>query len=68
MEPIGEQPPPLYDEFRALLPEGANLTMLERFSYYDAARSRDVALVIATGDPRLAVNILLTIGVIHPST
>ena len=66
MEPIGEQPPPLYDEFRAQLPEGVHLTMLERLLYYDAARSDDLALVIATGDPMLAVNIMLTIGVIHP--
>jgi L-fucose mutarotase len=55
--------PPILDEFRALLPEGLALQKLERFSFYNAARGTDVALVIATGEQRIYANILLTIGV-----
>jgi len=35
----------------------------QRFEFYDAARSGDVALVIASGDTRHYANLLLTIGV-----
>jgi L-fucose mutarotase len=57
----------LCKEYRALLPNENEIRMMERFAYYDAARSREVALAIATGDRNLAVNILLTIGVIPPA-
>lgn len=39
------------------------LARLERFSFYEAARSRDVSLVIASGDTAHYANLLLTIGV-----
>jgi len=55
--------PPIWQEFRALLP-GVELQPRERFSFYEAARSPDVALVIATGEQRVYANILLTIGVV----
>ncbi|MBC8143856.1 MAG: RbsD or FucU transport [Armatimonadetes bacterium] len=55
--------PPIWDEFRALLP-GLTLQPRERFSFYEAARSPDVCLVIATGEQRIYANILLTIGVV----
>ncbi|BCW81701.1 RbsD/FucU family protein [Arthrobacter sp. NicSoilC5] len=35
----------------------------QRFEFYDAARSADVAVVIASGDTRHYANLLLTIGV-----
>jgi L-fucose mutarotase len=35
----------------------------QRFEFYDAARSADVAIVIASGDTRHYANLLLTIGV-----
>lgn len=35
----------------------------QRFEFYDAARSPDVAVVIASGDTRHYANLLLTIGV-----
>jgi L-fucose mutarotase len=41
-------------------------TSLERTDFYEAARGRDVAIVIATGDQRLYANLLLTIGVREP--
>jgi L-fucose mutarotase len=61
--PTGE--PPIFAEFRALLP-GIELKKLGRFEFYDAARERDTALVIATGEQRIYANILLTIGVVMP--
>lgn len=62
------QPPPelaepdVFDEFRRLLPE-LELAGLDRFAFYDTAKSEDVALVIATGDTRTYANLMLTIGV-----
>lgn len=57
--------PPIFDEYRKLIP-GIELGTLHRFPFYDAARSRDTALVIATGEQRTWACILLTIGVIQP--
>ncbi len=65
MVPDGPEPP-IFAEFRQFLPNGMQLTPLERFAFYDAARAGDVALVIATGEQRVYANILLTIGVIPP--
>lgn len=61
--PSGE--PPIFEEFRALLP-GLELKKLGRFEFYDMARERDVALVIATGEQRIYANLLLTVGVVMP--
>jgi len=57
--------PPIWSEFREILPE-QTLDPLERFAFYDAASGSDVALVIATGEQRIYANILLTIGVVMP--
>jgi len=57
--------PPIWEEFRAILPD-QRLHPRERFSFYEAARSPDVALVIATGEQRIYANILLTVGVVAP--
>jgi L-fucose mutarotase len=65
MVPDGPEPP-IFAEFRALLPAGMELRPTERFAFYAAARGEDVALVIATGEQRVYANILLTIGVIPP--
>ncbi len=59
---------PIFDDFRRRLPGSVKLGFLERFAFYDAARGRDVALVIATGEQRIYANILLTIGVIPPDS
>ncbi len=61
--PTGE--PPIFAEFRELLP-GLELKKLGRFEFYDAAREKDTALVIATGEERIYANLLLTIGVVMP--
>ena len=60
--PEGEPEPPAITEYRSLLapvPVGAS----DRFAFYDAARSPDLALAIVTADTRTYANLLLTIGV-----
>jgi L-fucose mutarotase len=63
MMPLDE-PPPIFEEFRRLLPQGLELDPLERFDFYAAAKDESVALLIATGEERIYANILLTIGVV----
>ncbi len=65
MAPDNAPEPPIFAEFRELLP-GLKLDVTGRFPFYDAARSPETALVIATGEQRIYANILLTIGVIAP--
>ena len=64
MMPPGEEPP-IFAEFRALLPADVPLDPLERFAFYAAAKDDSVALLIATGEERTYANILLTIGVVR---
>jgi L-fucose mutarotase len=59
--------PPIWNEFRQLLP-GLELEKIERFSFYEAAGKPDVCLTVATGDQRIYANLLLTIGVVKPSS
>ncbi|NLV74427.1 MAG: RbsD or FucU transport [Chloroflexi bacterium] len=66
MMPADGKEAPIFADFRRILPAGLQLGFLERFSFYTAARSQDVALVIATGEQRIYANILLTIGVVPP--
>jgi L-fucose mutarotase len=66
MQPATGDEPPIFDEFRALLPKELALQPLGRFEFYDTARLPDVALVIATGEQRIYANLLLTIGVVMP--
>jgi L-fucose mutarotase len=65
MVPDAGPEPAIFAEFRALLP-GIALQPLGRFPFYEAARSPNLALVIATGEQRVYANILLTIGVVPP--
>jgi L-fucose mutarotase len=58
--------PPIFGEFRDILPLGVALEPLGRFEFYEAGRDPDTALVIATGEQRIYANILLTIGVVLP--
>lgn len=73
MEPMKTGPyalkddPPIFAEFRTILQgsfAGMELQKIERFAFYEAAATKDVALVIATGEQRIYANILLTIGVV----
>ena len=59
--------PAILAEYRALLPAGTPVDVVERFAFYELARGRDVTLAIATGDQRLYANLLLTIGYIDPA-
>lgn len=60
--PAGE-PVPAHAGYRAALGPGVAWHELDRFAFYEAARSDDVALLVATGDQRVYANLLLTIGV-----
>jgi len=52
-----------HDGYRLSLAEGVAWIELGRFEFYDACRSGDVAIVIATGEQRIYANLLLTVGV-----
>lgn len=67
MVPDSGPEPPIFAEFRQILPKEIALRPLGRFGFYDAAKGADVALVIATGEQRIYANILLTIGVVKPA-
>lgn len=59
--------PPIWAQYAAILKEGGfnqPLEQLERFAFYDAGESPDVALTIQTGEQRIYANLLLTIGVV----
>ena len=58
--------PPVFDEFRNLLPDRVAIQPVERFEFYAAVGEPSVCLVVATGEQRIYANILLTIGVIPP--
>jgi L-fucose mutarotase len=57
---VGE--PAIFADFAEILGDGGRVD-LERFAFYDAARTDDLALVVQTGDIRTYANILLTLGV-----
>lgn len=63
MQPPDETPP-IFAEFREILPQGLELDPLERFAFYAASKDESVALLVATGEERIYANILLTIGVV----
>lgn len=64
MEPaVGPDPEP-FGVYRELL-GGLELVRLARMDFYSAARSDDVAVVVATGDLQHYANLLLTIGTIQ---
>jgi L-fucose mutarotase len=66
MMPAEGPEPAIFAEFRAVLGKDLPLKTLGRFPFYDAARDRNTALVIGTGEQRIYANILLTIGVVKP--
>jgi L-fucose mutarotase len=61
--------PPIWSEFRSIIKSNNysfDLTLIERFKFYDTANGPDVTLAIASGDQRIYANLLLTIGVVMP--
>ena len=63
MEPADGPDPEPFRVYQDLL-GGLELDRLPRMDFYNAARSGDVALVVATGDLRHYANLLLTIGTV----
>lgn len=61
--PDDDREPSIFAEYRQLMPD-IEIGRLGRFPFYEAARARDTALVIATGEQRTWACILLTIGVV----
>jgi len=57
--------PEAHAPIRSLLPDAAPVELLDRFAFYEATRLPNLALVIATADPRLFACVLLTIGVVE---
>jgi L-fucose mutarotase len=55
------------EEFRALLPPGLPVEVVDRLDFYELTRRPEVTLAVATGDQRLYANLLLTIGYIDPA-
>lgn len=62
--PPGDPTPSIFDEFETILPAGTPRADLDRFAFYEAAKSDDLALVVQTGDTRIYANILVTLGVV----
>jgi L-fucose mutarotase len=67
MRPHDADAPAVLEEYRALLPPGTPVEVVDRLAFYELARRPDVTLAVATGDQRLYANLLLTIGYIDPS-
>lgn len=62
MQPPASEPTPgVFADVERLLPH-LPLERLDRFAFYEAARSDDLALVVATGERRLYANVLLALG------
>lgn len=55
--------PPIFPEYRELLPHEITITKVNRFEFYDAVNKPELALIIATGERRPYACMLLTIGV-----
>ena len=64
MMPGGGEQVPAHEGFRLALAEGVAWTELGRLEFYEACRTSDVAIVIATGEQRIYANLLLTVGVL----
>lgn len=62
MGPDDGSPVDAHDEYRSLLGERVPFERVDRWAFYELARSADVGLVIATGDERLFANLILTVG------
>ena len=61
-----KEDPSIWGEVASML-AGVELQRVERFTFYENAKSPDVCLTIATGEQRPFANLLLTIGVVRPS-
>lgn len=55
--------PPIFPQYRELLPKEMAIEKVKRFDFYDAVNTPNLALIIATAEKRPYACILLTIGV-----
>jgi len=65
MAPPEGPEPPVFQEFRSLMPDIV-LSKFERFEFYEEAAGTDTCLTIVTGEQRIFANLLLGIGVVLP--
>ncbi len=63
MVPESGENPPIFQEFKDILPKDLSLKERGRFEFYDLVREQNTALVIATAEQRVYANLLLTVGV-----
>ncbi|MDX9972849.1 MAG: RbsD/FucU family protein [FCB group bacterium] len=63
MVPDDGPEPPIFQEFRSLMPD-LELTAFNRFEFYEEASGPDTCLQIVTGEQRIYANLLLTLGVV----
>lgn len=64
MLPPDSAPQEIHETYANILGSDVPVSKVKRFEFYDAAKSNDTCLVIATGEMRRFANILLTIGVV----
>lgn len=57
-------PSQVQEEINQLLGGRIRTDFVDRFAFYDLARSPDLALCVVTGDTRRFANVLLTVGVL----
>ncbi len=65
MTPSANSEPPIFQEFRSLMPD-ITLTKLGRYEFYEEASGPDTCLQVVTGERRIYANLLLTLGVVMP--
>jgi L-fucose mutarotase len=63
--PESGQLPPIVQDFQKLIGNEPKIQALGRYEFYDAVKSDDCGLVIATGEQRTFACLLLTIGVVE---
>lgn len=64
MLPPDAAPQEIHETYAKILGSDVPFSKVNRFEFYDAAKSGNTCLVIATGEMRRFANILLTIGVV----
>lgn len=55
--------PPIFAEYREILPQDLELKKVGRFDFYDLVNSPNTGLIIASGEQRTYACIVLTVGI-----
>lgn len=61
--PDDNSEPPIWEDYRRILPKDIKIQSCTRFPFYDEVRSPETAVVIATGETRVYSCIILVVGV-----